>query len=188
MQTTMQTQLRAPKASPAFTSRPQRRVVLSRSSTQIRSLKVGDKAPDFTLKTADGKQVKLSSYQGFLGKPVVLYFYPSDDSPGCTKQANAFKSSISAFKKAGAVVLGISAQDAESKTKFSDKLGGLPFPLLIDEGDSVRKAFGVKKDLLGLLDGRETYVVGKDGSIKCVYNNQFDPESHVGEALEALSA
>jgi peroxiredoxin Q/BCP len=153
----------------------------------IRSLKVGDKAPDFTLKNQDGKDVKLSKYQGLFGKPVVLYFYPSDDSPGCTKQAKAFKQSISDFKKAGAEVLGISGQDVESHVAFKSKLD-LPFPLLADEGDAVRKAYGVKKDLLGLLDGRETYVIGKDGLIKLVYNNQFDSESHVDKALEALSA
>lgn len=180
-------QLRAPKAARAFTSRPHSRPSLSRSAVVIRSLKVGDKAPDFKLKNQDGKDVKLSSYQGFLGKPVVLYFYPADDSPGCTKQANAFKASISAFKKAGAEVLGISGQDVESKSAFRARLQ-LPFPLLVDEGDAVRKAYGVKKDLLGLLDGRETYVIGKDGTIKLVYNNQFNPESHVEEALEALKA
>lgn len=175
--------LKAPQTAPIFASRAQRR---SSRSIQISALKVGDKAPSFTLKNQDGKDVSLSKFQGFLGKPVVLYFYPSDDSPGCTKQASAFKSAFGLFKKAGAEVLGISGQDVESHVAFKSKLD-LPFPLLADEGDKVRKAYGVKGDLLGLLPGRETFVVGKDGKILKIYNNQFSPESHVDEALEALA-
>lgn len=145
----------------------------------------GDKAPDFVLQDQSGKNVKLSSYQGLFGKPVVVYFYPSDGSSGCTKQANAFKDSIRSFKSKGAEVLGISSQDVESHVAFKSKLD-LPFRLLADEGGEVRKEWGVPKDLLGLLDGRQTYVIGKDGVVKMIYNNQFDPESHIPAALEAL--
>lgn len=156
-----------------------------------RALSVGDKAPDFSLQSTTGKTVKLSSYSsnllGLGNKPVVLYFYPSDASPGCTKQAKAFKDSISKFKAAGAEVLGISGQDLQSKADFVKDLQ-LPFPLLADDGDQVRELYGVKKDLLGLLNGRETFVIDKDGTILLKYNNQFDPESHVEKALSALSA
>mmetsp|Transcript_10157 Transcript_10157/g.30500 ORF Transcript_10157/g.30500 Transcript_10157/m.30500 type:complete len:195 (+) Transcript_10157:102-686(+) len=184
-------QLRASTSARAFQTASARRSPLRRAAIVTRAVKVGDKAPDFALKSTDGKTVKLSSFAGGplgLGaKPVVLYFYPSDASPGCTKQANAFKDSISAFKKAGAQVLGISGQDVESHIAFKKDLD-LPFPLLADEGDEVRNTYGVKKDLLGLLNGRETFVIGKDGTVLLKYNNQFDPESHIPKALEALAS
>lgn len=151
------------------------------------NVKVGDKAPDFSLIDQTGKSVKLSKFQGLFGKPVVLYFYPSDNSPGCTRQAAAFTENFSAFKKAGAVVLGVSGDDVESHVKFIGDQQ-IPFQLLADEGNKVRQEYGVKKDLLGLLEGRETYVIGKDGIVKLVYNNQFGPESHIEKALEALSS
>ncbi|CAK0787409.1 hypothetical protein CVIRNUC_010629 [Coccomyxa viridis] len=151
------------------------------------NVQVGDKAPDFALTDQTGKTVKLSKFQGIFGKPVVLYFYPSDGSPGCTKQAAAFTQSYDAFKKAGAVVLGVSGDDVDSHVKFIGDQQ-IPFQLLADEGNKVRQQYGVKKDLLGLLEGRETYVIGKDGTVKLVYNNQFGPESHIEKALEALSS
>ncbi|EIE24468.1 alkyl hydroperoxide reductase/ thiol specific antioxidant/ Mal allergen [Coccomyxa subellipsoidea C-169] len=152
----------------------------------LHATKVGDKAPDFSLKDQSGKTVKLSSYQGIFGKPVVLYFYPADASPGCTKQAKAFTDAIGEFKKAGATVVGVSGDDVESHQKFKSELG-IPFQLLADEGNEVRKTYGVKKDLLGLLEGRQTYVIGKDGIVKLVFNNQWEPEKHVDEALKALA-
>ncbi|KAK9795237.1 hypothetical protein WJX73_009861 [Symbiochloris irregularis] len=151
------------------------------------AVQVGDKAPDFSLPDQNGKNIKLSSFQGLFGKPVVLYFYPADNSSGCTKQANAFKTSAGAFSKAGAVVLGVSKDDVDSHVEFRSKLD-LPFSLLADEGGKVRKEWGIPKDFLGLLDGRQTYVIDKSGVVKAIHNNQFDPESHVGEALAALGA
>eukprot|EP01024_Parvocaulis_polyphysoides_P035678 TRINITY_DN31678_c0_g1_i1.p1 TRINITY_DN31678_c0_g1~~TRINITY_DN31678_c0_g1_i1.p1 ORF type:complete len:187 (-),score=33.29 TRINITY_DN31678_c0_g1_i1:245-805(-) len=153
----------------------------------VAAVQVGDKAPDFSLPAANGKSVKLSSFQGFLGKPVVLYFYPADGTPGCTKQAKAFSDSFSEFKSKGAVILGVSGDDVESHKKFQKELG-LSYTLLSDEGNQVRQMYGVPKDLLGFLEGRQTYVIGKDGIVKMVFNNQFQPEKHIQEALDALDA
>lgn len=172
----------------ALTARPIRPGQHARAQRTFRvqaAVKVGDKAPDFELLDQNGKGVKLSKFQGLFGKSVVLYFYPSDGSPGCTKQANAFKDNISALKSAGAAVIGVSKNDVQSHLEFRSKLD-LPFPLLADEGSKVREQYGVKKDLLGLLEGRQTYIIDKQGTVKAIYNNQFDSESHVQAALEAL--
>ncbi|KAK3288914.1 hypothetical protein CYMTET_3632 [Cymbomonas tetramitiformis] len=149
------------------------------------SVKVGDKAPNFSLKSQDGKAVSLSKYQGLFGKPVVLFFYGADGSPSCTKEMCAIRDSYSAFKKAGAEVIGISADSTESHSDFADELG-LPFTLLTDEGDEVRDEYGIPKDLL-FLKGRQTYVINKQGVVELVYNNQFSPETHVDKTLEALA-
>eukprot|EP01023_Acetabularia_acetabulum_P067858 TRINITY_DN9478_c0_g1_i4.p1 TRINITY_DN9478_c0_g1~~TRINITY_DN9478_c0_g1_i4.p1 ORF type:complete len:189 (-),score=27.22 TRINITY_DN9478_c0_g1_i4:270-836(-) len=151
------------------------------------AVKVGDKAPDFSLPDQNGKNVKLSSFQGFIGKPVVLYFYPADGTPGCTKQAQAFSQSLSEFKSEGAVILGVSGDAVDSHKNFAKELG-ISFTLLSDEGNKVRQLYGVPKDLLGLLEGRQTYVIGKDGVVKMIFNNQFQPEKHIEQALAALAA
>lgn len=146
---------------------------------------VGDVAPDFTLANQKGKSVKLSKFRGLFGKPVVLYFYPSDGSPSCTKEAVAFRDSYKEFKKAGAEVIGVSSDDVESHADFAEE-NDLPFSLLVDEQDSVRKEYGIPKDFLGLLKGRQTYVIDKSGVVQMVFNSQFAPEKHVEEALAVL--
>ncbi|CAL8467480.1 g7018 [Coccomyxa elongata] len=173
-------------APPALSFRPATHRLSRRAPLVSNLVKVGDKAPDFSLKDQSGKTVKLSSFQGIFGKPVVLYFYPADGSPGCTRQAKAFKDAIGEFKRAGAAVVGVSGDSVDSHIKFKGELD-LPFQLLADEGNEVRKEYGVTKDLLGLLEGRQTYVIGKDGIVKLVFNNQFEPEKHVDEALKALA-
>ncbi|KAK1302575.1 hypothetical protein QJS10_CPB12g01831 [Acorus calamus] len=144
----------------------------------------GDVPPAFTLKDQDGKNFSLSKYKG---KPVVLYFYPADETPGCTKQACAFRDSYEKFKKAGAEVVGISGDDPESHKNFAKKYR-LPFTLLSDEGNKVRKQWGVPSDLFGTLPGRQTYVIDKKGVVQLIYNNQFQPEKHVGETLKLLQS
>ncbi|KAK1279597.1 hypothetical protein QJS04_geneDACA004865 [Acorus gramineus] len=144
----------------------------------------GDVPPAFTLKDQDGKNFSLSKYKG---KPVVLYFYPADETPGCTKQACAFRDSYEKFKKAGAEVVGISGDDPESHKNFAKKYR-LPFTLLSDEGNKVRKQWGVPSDLFGTLPGRQTYVLDKNGVVQLIYNNQFQPEKHVGETLNLLQS
>ncbi|XP_008800455.2 peroxiredoxin Q, chloroplastic-like [Phoenix dactylifera] len=144
----------------------------------------GDAPPSFTLKDQDGKDVALSKFKG---KPVVVYFYPADESPGCTKEACAFRDSYEKFKKAGAEVLGISGDDPASHKAFSKKYR-LPFTLLSDEGNKVRKQWGVPSDLFGTLPGRQTYVIDRNGVVQLVYNNQFQPEKHVDETLKLLKS
>uniref|UniRef100_A0ACD5XY10 Uncharacterized protein n=1 Tax=Avena sativa TaxID=4498 RepID=A0ACD5XY10_AVESA len=142
----------------------------------------GSVPPNFTLKDQDGKTVSLSKFKG---KPVVLYFYPADETPGCTKQACAFRDSYEKYKKAGAEVIGISGDDAASHKAFAKKYR-LPFTLLSDEGNKVRKEWGVPSDLFGTLPGRQTYVLDKKGVVQYIYNNQFQPEKHIGETLKII--
>ena len=142
----------------------------------------GSVPPNFTLKDQDGKSVSLSKFKG---KPVVLYFYPADETPGCTKQACAFRDSYEKYKKAGAEVIGISGDDSASHKAFAKKYK-LPFTLLSDEGNKVRKEWGVPSDLFGTLPGRQTYVLDKNGVVQYVYNNQFQPEKHIGETLKII--
>lgn len=148
----------------------------------LAKVKKGSVPPSFTLKDQDGKSVSLSKFKG---KPVVVYFYPADETPGCTKQACAFRDSYEKFKKAGAEVLGISGDDVSSHKAFAKKYR-LPFTLLADEGNKVRKEWGVPGDLFGALPGRETYVLDKNGVVQLVYNNQFQPEKHIDETLKIL--
>ncbi|KAJ0487884.1 putative thioredoxin-dependent peroxiredoxin [Helianthus annuus] len=144
----------------------------------------GSVPPSFTLKDQDGKSVSLSKFKG---KPVVVYFYPADETPGCTKQACAFRDSYEKFKKAGAQVVGISGDDAASHKAFAKKYR-LPFTLLSDEGNKVRKDWGVPSDLFGTLPGRQTYVLDKNGVVQLIYNNQFQPEKHIDETLKLLQS
>ncbi|OIS99952.1 PREDICTED: peroxiredoxin Q, chloroplastic-like [Nicotiana attenuata] len=144
----------------------------------------GTVPPPFTLKDQDGKNVSLSKFKG---KPVVVYFYPADETPGCTKQACAFRDSYEKFKKAGAQVVGISGDDPASHKAFAKKYR-LPFTLLCDEGNKVRKEWGIPGDLFGALPGRQTYVLDKNGVVQLIYNNQFQPEKHIDETLKLLQS
>ena len=145
-------------------------------------MKVGDKAPEFVLKNEKGETVSLRDFIG--KKAVVLFFYPKDGSPGCTKEVCAFRDSYEAFKDAGAEVIGISSQSEESHSIFSLKFN-LPFTLLVDEGATVRKAYGVPPSL-GMIPGRVTYVIDKEGTVRHIFNSQMNPEKHVEEALRIL--
>ncbi|VFQ92507.1 unnamed protein product [Cuscuta campestris] len=144
----------------------------------------GTVPPAFTLKDQEGRNVSLSKFKG---KPVVVYFYPADETPGCTKQACAFRDSYEKFKKAGAEVIGISSNDTTSHKNFAKKYR-LPFTLLSDEGEKVRKEWGVPADLFGALPGRQTYVLDKNGVVQLIYNNQFQPEKHIDETLKLLQS
>jgi len=130
----------------------------------------------------NGKIVKRSAIK----KPLIVYFYPADSTPGCTVEAKAFNDEVKEIKgNYGAEVVGISGQDVESKQKFSSELG-LTFPILADDNDAVRKAFGVPKAAFGLFPGRVTYVLDRDGKCVDVYDNLGDAASHVSAAKEAL--
>lgn len=153
-------------------------------STIVAKVNKGSVPPSFTLKDQDGRNVNLSKFKG---KPVVVYFYPADETPGCTKQACAFRDSYEKFKKAGAEVVGISGDDPSSHKAFAKKYR-LPYTLLSDEGNKVRKEWGVPADLFGTLPGRQTYVLDKNGVVQLIYNNQFQPEKHIDETLKFLKS
>ena len=146
------------------------------------SVKVGDKAPDFTLPSQMGDNVTLSEYFG--KKNVVLYFYPKDETKGCTREACAFRDRYEDFNELGAEVLGVSGQSVESHKSFASHYG-LPFILLSDVGDKVRKLYGVPASL-GILPGRVTYIIDKKGVVRHIFNSQLQPEKHVQEAKQVL--
>ncbi len=147
---------------------------------------VGDAAPDFTATATDGSTIRLSD---FAGKWVVLYFYPKDDTPGCTKEACGFRDVYAQFQKKGAVVLGVSADSAKSHAKFTEKFK-LPFPLLADEKREIVRAYGVwgEKSFLGrnyFGIHRVTFLIGPDGRVKSVWP-KVKAEAHAAEVLAAL--
>ena len=145
-------------------------------------IKVGDQAPDFTLPDQKGQPVSLSSFVG--KKDVVLYFYPRDFTPGCTAEACAFRDSYEIFKEVGAEVIGISSDSEQSHQGFAAR-HRLPFILLSDRDGSVRKRYGVSP-VLGLLPGRVTFVIDKQGIVRHIFVAQFAAEKHVEEAMRVL--
>ena len=158
----------------------------------VRRAQVGDVAPGFSLSSESGKKVSLENFKGPLGieqlsKPVVVFFYGGQGSPSCTKEVEAFKQAYPDFKAAGAEVLGISRDSTDFSRDWKAEKE-LPFPLLSDEDGAVREEYGIKKDLFGFLDGRETYVIDRAGKIAMKFNDQFAPEKHVDKALDALEA
>lgn len=150
--------------------------------------KIGDKAPQFTLESTDGKTVNLTDFKG---KDVVLYFYPKDDTPGCTAEACSFRDASSELEKDGITVLGVSADSLESHAKFREK-HSLNFPLLSDPTADVAKMYGAwkEKNLYGRRSwgvGRVTYWIGGDGRVKKVWK-KVDTSRHASEVLEAIRA
>ena len=149
-------------------------------------LKEGDKAPDFSAPTNGGGTISLGELKG---KSVILYFYPKDDTPGCTKEACAFRDDFAAFKKRGAVILGVSADSVKAHDKFVKKFE-LPFPLLADEDKKIVEAYGVwgQKSFMGrkyLGIHRVTFLIGPDGHIRKIWP-KVKPEEHAEEVLAAL--
>jgi thioredoxin-dependent peroxiredoxin len=145
------------------------------------AIKVGDTAPDFTLTDQTGASVSLSSFRG---KPVVLYFYPKDDTPGCTAESCAFRDQYEVFKSAGAEVIGVSSDSNESHQRFAAKYR-LPFKLLSDKGDNVRSLYGAKA-MFGLFPGRITYVIDGSGKVQHVFDSMLNFKGHVEEALKTI--
>ena len=149
-------------------------------------LKLGDHAPDFSLPDQEGKMVSLKSLKG---RQVVLYFYPKDDTPGCTKEACGFRDSLRAIEKANTVVLGVSMDDAGSHQKFIKKYS-LPFTLLCDEDGKVSKAYGVykKKNMYGKTYWgieRSTFIIDETGKLKAIFR-KVKVDGHVDEVQAAL--
>lgn len=149
-------------------------------------LQAGEKAPEFTAKDQDGNEISLSEY---LGKKVVLYFYPKDDTPGCTREACAFRDNFPNFQKIDAVVLGVSVDGQKAHRKFADK-HALPFTLLVDDEKKIVEAYGVwglkkfmGKEYMGT--NRVTYLIDEEGKIEKVWP-KVKPETHAAEVLDWL--
>ncbi|WP_107039456.1 peroxiredoxin [Brumimicrobium mesophilum] len=150
----------------------------------MKTIQKGDQCPSFTLNDQEGKTFNSSD---FIGKEnLVIYFYPKDETAGCTKQACSFRDAYEDFIEAGARVIGISSDSEESHKKFVEK-NRLPFTLLADSDKKVRKAFGVPTNLLGLIPGRVTYVIDKKGIVQGVFNSQMKFDQHVPEALKIIN-
>ena len=147
-------------------------------------LKVGDRIPQFTLKDQDGNPFDVSNYIG--QKHLVIFFYPKDNTPGCTKEVCSFRDSFEEFTDRGAMVIGISGDSENSHRKFASKYK-LPFTLLADRQNKVRKLFKVEGNLFNLLPGRETYVVDKSGKVVMAFNS-VNAASHMRKALNALKS
>jgi peroxiredoxin Q/BCP len=146
------------------------------------SVGVGSKAPDFTLASQSGKMVSLKDFLG--EKPVILYFYPKDDTSGCTKQACAFRDDHEEFGKLNAEVIGVSSDSVESHRRFAKK-HNLSFTLLSDEGGKVRRMYGVP-NTFGIFPGRVTYVIDEAGVVRHVFSSQIGAVKHVEGALKSL--
>ncbi|HEX6836691.1 MAG TPA: peroxiredoxin [Polyangia bacterium] len=145
---------------------------------------VGDRAPDFRLPALRGGEVALSDFRG--KKNVVLFFYPKDASPGCTVEACTFRDAYEDFVDAGAEVIGVSSDSLEDHAAFAGK-HQLPMQLLADAGGKVRAEYGVKSTL-GLIPGRETFIIDKEGVVRHVFRSQLRFKNHVVESLAVLQS
>jgi len=148
---------------------------------KVDPLKPGDPAPDITMKLQDGKEIKLSSLGGKLS---LVYFYPKDDTPGCTIEAQGLRDGWTELQAAGLVVYGVSMQDAESHKAFIEKYK-LPFPLVVDTDGAVARAFHVP--VRGSFASRQSFLIGKDGKIKQVWLD-VDPKEHAAAVIAAAKS
>ena len=146
------------------------------------ALQIGDKIPNFSAKDNNDNVFESASIVG--KKPVVFYFYPKDNTPGCTAQACSFRDQYEDFKDLGAEVIGISSDSIASHEKFIQQYR-LPFILLSDNDKKIRKLFGVKPDLFGLIPGRVTYVADKNGIIQFIFDS-MNATNHIPKALEII--
>ena len=147
-----------------------------------RGVQVGDKAPDFTLPSQSGELIRLHDRLG--ERVVVLYFYPKDETRGCTAEACAFRDSHEVFADAGAEVIGVSSDSVSKHAAFAGH-HKLPFTLASDKGGQVRKSYGVPA-VLGLLPGRVTYVIDRAGTVRHVFNSMTSISQHVQDALDMV--
>jgi peroxiredoxin Q/BCP len=147
-----------------------------------RGIQAGDKAPDFTLPSQTGEPVRLSDRLG--EHSVVLYFYPRDETKGCTAEACAFRDSYEVFTDAGAEVIGVSSDSVDRHAGFADH-HKLPFTLLSDSGGAVRKSYGVP-GTLGVIPGRVTYVIDRTGTVRHVFNSMLNIGQHIDDALTVV--
>jgi len=149
-----------------------------------KQLVVGDTAPDFSLPSQKGGVVNLRDL--LATSEVVLYFYPKDNTPGCTAEAKAFRDNYEVFKEMGAEVVGVSSDSVDSHVDFASRCD-LPFTLLSDTEGKVRKLYGVPSTF-GVLPGRVTYVIDTNGVVRHIFNSQFNATKHVEEAISVLKS
>jgi peroxiredoxin Q/BCP len=149
----------------------------------MKKIEIGSIIPEFSLQDQNGNLFNINSVLG--KKNLVIYFYPKDDSPGCTKEACYFRDQFEVFNEVNAMIIGISGQSVQSHRIFAEKYR-LSYTLLSDEGNKIRKLFGVPTNLLGLLPGRVTYVSDKTGKVLYIFNSQAQATKHVDEALRIL--
>ena len=158
-------------------------LTLSCNISPMKTITVGNIVPDFTLEDQNGNIFTLNSVLG--KKNLVIFFYPKDDSPGCTKEACYFRDQFEVFRQTDAVIIGISGQSVKSHKQFADKYH-LSYTLLSDRGNKLRKQFGVPTNFLGMLPGRVTYVIDKSGKVVFIFDSQMQIHKHVDEALAIL--
>lgn len=147
------------------------------------NIQIGDNCPRFTLKNQHDELINIEDLIG--QKNLVIYFYPKDETPGCTKEACSFRDSYEEFKDLGCEVIGISTDSVSAHKAFAEK-HRLTFILLADTKKEVRKAFNVPSNLFGLIPGRVTYIVDKKGLIRGIYNSQTDPVGHINKSIETV--
>ena len=145
-------------------------------------LKTGNAVPNFVGTAADGSQFDSKNYVG--KQPLIIYFYPKDETPGCTAEACSFRDNYQVFKDMGAEIIGISSDSVTSHQKFIKK-HQLPFILLSDFDKKIRKLFGVPSDLFGILPGRVTYIIDNEGIVRLVFNS-MNGKSHITKAMAML--
>ncbi len=157
------------------------RCTAEETSMKTEPVKIGDIANGISLKDQKGEEVSLSDFRG--KQNVVLYFYPKDDTPGCTKEACTFRDSFEVFQDEGAVVIGVSSDSVESHKAFAEKYN-LPFTLLSDTDGKIRELYGVPSTMG--LPGRVTYVIDKEGVVRHMFSSMMKAKKHIDEALTAL--
>lgn len=145
-------------------------------------MKIGDSLPNFSLLNEEGENVNSHSW---IGQPLVVYFYPKDDTPGCTAEACSFRDQFAEFDEMGTKVVGISSDSVESHKNFKLK-HRLPYTLLADTAGAVKKKFGVKGNLFGLIPGRVTYIFNKEGRLLHEFSSQLNVTKHVAESIAIL--
>lgn len=160
-------------------------VLITASISKENTLEIGQKVPDIKLLDDEGETFRL--YDELDEHNFVIYFYPKDDTPGCTSEACQFRDDYETFIDLNARVIGISADGMEKHQKFKEKYN-LPFILLSDEENKVRELYGVKGNLFGLIPGRVTFIVDKEGILHYVFNSQSSPKKHVAEAIRILES
>jgi thioredoxin-dependent peroxiredoxin len=149
------------------------------------SISIGDSCPHFSLQNQDGQTINIQDYFG--NKNVVIYFYPKDNTAGCTKEACSFRDAMQDLNNLDCEVVGISADSVASHKAFANQFR-LTFNLLSDVGNSVRKSFKVPANFFGLIPGRVTYIVNKEGKVIHIINSQMNPDKHIKETIEIISS
>lgn len=150
----------------------------------MRKIQIGDKVPAFRLPNQDGRMVDIRKY---IGKPLVIYFYPKDNTPGCTAEACSFRDAYKLFQHSEAIIFGISGDSIASHKSFRKKYN-IPYDLLSDKDDKVRQLFGVPADLFGFIPGRVTYVIDRQARVRFMYDSQLNATKHAAKALEIIKA